>query len=1468
MDKIVKTQAIQPIYKSIRLRKLKSGEKYTDGLRVVDNMDVGVVFPFERTKEGIAAGVQSILGNSYQRKVFQYWIPKLFKMKELMFERKIVKSINKPFNPTTILKDFKSKKTTYYHKIARNTIYDFSSILSNLVPNFNEVKEWNTSLAFKNIDNFIVEWLKFVLINPINKETVSFLTNIFLYGEGVKKDFKYSLIGIKIKIDQTSVLRYLNPAVNIPRNIKTNLDDYIPLMILRSLVAGKIGDHISDPTCSKIYALLKDTSIVFYNDRGYSFLYNTFEDDNVSKMSGNQLLMRIKTLFGNIISTNNSDIELEEEIDEEEKQASTKPYAVEKSVKSDDVGKVIEIIKSGDGKEISNLIKSVKKNENKNKFIKFDDTADIVEEEEDEEDTIPDEFNIDDLDNEIDSLEDNPEEEETNQDEEIKKIVTNININVKPKFTEAQERRLAIAREKYKSIVVDGRTIDEILNDLKTKVIDKKVPVNTVNNDKSTNGSLLMDFEKSYIENTLEHDILSVIKSFSENKSINMHIVDVVKTDTSDQMTSKYTYDLKFIDDRQKNHIIKIDIPKIDEDGFLLISGNRKMLKKQLIFLPVVKCKSYEVMVSSNYNKCFIYREGTTLTRGLSSISKLINSDILMNNSKFKLFNGDSSKNNKKYVTNIEFDVIANKYYKFIIGGPETRNSSVYVFNQDDLREMIKKLFPDYKFKNTILPIGINYRTNKVIEYDLASDGGKGICQQIFDDLKYFNVVPNLDDKLLSMNISKRRMYSRIMVQSRKFPLVSFLGGLFGLSKIINTEKMKVQFSEKRIDKDSRLFIKFNNGYLYYNDENIGTSLILNGLAYMDTENYNFEDFDTERPYIDFFFNSVKSRNVYKGHTAFRDLFIDPITKEILIDLNLPTDFLELFLYANSLLSDNSYKPETSLENYRIRGYENISTILYKLISSQYRLYKQSDVGIGRISIQQDAVFSGLHKSFILENYDATNPVNELKDKSIVTFKGPGGVNSDRVFTLDKRSYDYSAIGVLAISSPDGGSVGITKQLTLNPNITSTRGYIISNKSSEDIDKLKLGNLASPEELDVPFLNFNDDPKRISIASTQTQHIIKINNSTPYVVSTGMDKSVPYLVGNTYVPKAKKDGIIEKVDLVNKFIIVKYNDDTKENIKLGLDMQRNSSFYFGNNIIPNVVVGQTVKKGDIIAYEKDFFKKDILGNIRSCQGVLAKMVLHEKSTTDDDSLCITQSLAEKMGTSVIMRKQISLPKKINLIRYNKIGDHVFKYDPLMVFEESEDDYTAELLSNLGDVDDSVLAAAKQMPKANSTGEIVDMKVYFSVPLEELSESLFDFVKEWSKTVNKKIKLNKENGVSTDNLEIQLKPTKPAQTGSTSRINGAIIPDEGGVLVEYFISHNTPMSVGDKSTSNANLKNIVAQVIPRGQEPITEDGIVLDGCISILSVMARMCYSIFQNGVISHALVEKSKSIAKEYLKSL
>ena len=1500
---IVNKQAIIPIYKSLRIRRFKNPGGYKDGLKLVNPMDVGIIFPFARSHEEMAKCVQTILGFQYMMKVKAYWIPRRFRIKEMIFTRKWIRYDNRnPIMMDTLFDNFKMLKSVFLRNLKKNYIFDYSTILNTLFPPFHEKEKWLINRYYQNAENLVIEWLSYILINPNISGNV-IIPNTMAFGGGVLNTHNKILMGIKLSTKNASLAKYIDPSMMIPKILKRDVADYIPILMIRALAAGKMG-YTEDPKLLELYKIIKDLSIVFYNERGIGFIYNTADDVLISKMDGLQAFSMLRGLTKIMISQNDPAAEELTDVDEDESEGSANstmnnvagivdnktPTNVDGVTDNNDLpinGVVGDISKIEDPEldEALSMLSNSKRVDKLSKDMfsvllkaskKMDDDDDldsVIEKddepstEEGEEDTSDDEIELEE--SEEEEVEEemisgetplNPEDEV----DDVKELIKGLARENKPTLTAAQVRRRALIKEKYKSIDIDGRTIEQIVTDTKATTIVNTIPRVTVK-DESIKGSTLVDFEKSYLDNTMEYDIINTIKCFSgTDKSIGMHIVEATKLDTSDQLTHKHTYTFKLIDDKDKRHTIKVDIPKVDQDGFLMIGGNRKILKKQLTLLPVVKCKPDTVMISSNYNKCFIYRQGSVITRNVSILTKLLNKN-LVDNPRFKIFFGDNSKENTSVITNIEYDILASKYHRFIIGNATGANSE-YIFNQKEIREIIKEKIPTYVFKANKLPIGIDWKLRSVIDIDISNQADS-VCNKIFDDIKKYDIIKDFENVISTIGIAKRRMYTRIEVQSRDYALVAFLGALYGLATIINTEKIKVQFTEKRLNGDNRVSIKFKDGYLYYDDMNTSASLLLNGLAYMNCEDYNYDDFNTERPYIDYFYELTKSRNVFKGHIAFKELFIDKITEEVLKDLGLPTDFLELFLYANTLLADNTYKSETSMENYRIRGFENISVILYKSIAAQYRLYKQSSTGTGRLSIQQDQVMVGLHKSFILENYDATNPTNELKSKSIVTFKGPGGINNDRVFTHEKRSMDLSAIGTIAISSTDSGSVGIIKQLTTNPNLTSTRGYVDICKSKNDAKNLDIGDIASPEEADVPFLNYHDDPKRIGVASSQTKHIVKVKGAKSLVISSGMDKCSAYMVGNTNVPKAKFDGVVKTIDNTHNIMIVEYANGTSESIPIGESVQRNSSFYFPNFILPNVNIGQKFKKGDILGYESEFYKKDIFGNIRSSQGVLSKLVLHESSVTDDDSSMITERLSDKMTTSVVKRKQITLSKDTNVLSFSKIGDYKLKGDSVLTFEDSGDEQTNELMATFGDVSEEVMAMARQTPKANATGHIIDMKVYFTVPLEELSDSLYKLVMDWFKAIKKKAKYEKENGVNNINTDILLRVTSPMKAGADLRINGAIIPNDGGVLIEYYIKHEQGMSVGDKLTFNANIKSVVAKVAAHGEEPITEDGIILDGIMGSMSLLARMCYSPFMSGCLGHVFVESSKQIAKEFLES-
>ena len=177
--------AIHSIFKSLRIRKFRNGSNFKDGLRLTDKSNVGVIFPFERTHEELAEGVQTVLGYQYNQKIFNFWIPRRFRIKENIFFRKFVRyDSNKVIRTNTILPLLRIKKSTFLKTISKNYLFDYTLVLQKLFPKFDDYKEWNISRAVMNFENFIIDWVKFIIKSPlINDEILN--VNTFMVGGGV-----------------------------------------------------------------------------------------------------------------------------------------------------------------------------------------------------------------------------------------------------------------------------------------------------------------------------------------------------------------------------------------------------------------------------------------------------------------------------------------------------------------------------------------------------------------------------------------------------------------------------------------------------------------------------------------------------------------------------------------------------------------------------------------------------------------------------------------------------------------------------------------------------------------------------------------------------------------------------------------------------------------------------------------------------------------------------------------------------------------------------------------------------------------------------------------------------------------------------------------------------------------------------------------------------------------------------------
>ena len=98
-----------------------------------------------------------------------------------------------------------------------------------------------------------------------------------------------------------------------------------------------------------------------------------------------------------------------------------------------------------------------------------------------------------------------------------------------------------------------------------------------------------------------------------------------------------------------------------------------------------------------------------------------------------------------------------------------------------------------------------------------------------------------------------------------------------------------------------------------------------------------------------------------------------------------------------------------------------------------------------------------------------------------VSSKGFNGVNLDDSYTIPRRSYDPSMIGIISPSTSPDGQCGISRHLSLEPNITNLRGFTEDKWDKQN--ELTDVNIFCPSEMTMPIAASVDDPSRLGCFS-------------------------------------------------------------------------------------------------------------------------------------------------------------------------------------------------------------------------------------------------------------------------------------------------------------------------------------------------------------------------------------------------
>ena len=652
----------------------------------------------------------------------------------------------------------------------------------------------------------------------------------------------------------------------------------------------------------------------------------------------------------------------------------------------------------------------------------------------------------------------------------------------------------AVNREKSQALLSSAK-LKDIIERGKSKSIEQEEVQQMENINPELNKRLRSNaFDKAYAEKKFMNDIVRVFTNFSEDSDIPLDIIDFQVEETSDDQTSKETIYVTLRDDLNVQHKITIDLPKVYEGKYIRVNGGKKIINKMFVMLPIVKTKPNEVWITTDYNKLIIERFGRKINSQVDYLGRVIEKLDFRNYPGLSYRRGNSLTVNGKYQTSLEYSELSQRILSLSLP------NYTFVFNQKLLRDEIEEKGKQFSYDTaTYFPVGFYKRStvilSKITTGELTTLTGDGTYKPLPEDASTVTnvstfLITKLDEategalkSLLSFSVKANESltYSRVKIVNKRVPMIVLLAYEVGLFDVLNRYgiEYKLYRKEPRLSiRDNKAKIKFADAWLVYDTSKVRNTLLLGGLRVLDTDQYDLVDFNGKEPYLDYFQTEFNSRNVAKGIHNAMTLLLDPVTKEILAEMNLPTNVIDLLLTANTMLEDLEAKQFNDLNIYRMRGTEQIPALLYKIIADSYRSYKDSmnNRNPTKLSVPKNILIKNLMELSTVDEASDLNPSLEIDKQTSVTYRGVSGRNSADSYTEEIRGFDKSMEGILSILTPDSATVGIVRQLSTNPNIKSVRGFLDTSGDTTDPTSVY-----SPVELLNNYTSRHADPPRVGI---------------------------------------------------------------------------------------------------------------------------------------------------------------------------------------------------------------------------------------------------------------------------------------------------------------------------------------------------------------------------------------------------
>lgn len=1008
-------------------------------------------------------------------------------------------------------------------------------------------------------------------------------------------------------------------------------------------------------------------------------------------------------------------------------------------------------------------------------------------------------------------------------------------------ISQARRKRMSLLNDKFLKSSLNNKPISQLLEEEADQPLRSTDIPEVQSIDEQWDGLKKVNFDKQY---DLDADIVRAIHAFTENKTIPMSIIKIDKDDTSTSEDSVWTYRVQLEDANGTRHNLTFDVPKLIDNRFMRLRGNDKTISGQLINLPIIKTGPTTSQLVTNYNKIMINKYGqqgkstNTTAAIIRSLYKILENKYKGCTTIKKIAIGSNLKITAKYILPMEYIDISSQF-SYI----EFKDGTKILFNQDELRNT-----PEFKDPGEgILAYGINTKDKTVLAAE-DDDVVRMINSKLMTDAAYQEQFKKYYKQ------GKTVAHARASINQMNIPVICVMAYSVGLSEALNRAKVQWNVYEKR-PTATKNYIKFKDGFLEY-DDSPETSLLVSGLFEINTEDYTIAETNGVAMWLDVL-DQYGGRIKANGLDAFYNLMMDPITVEVCKKYNLPTDYITALGYASSLLADNQYNKHTDITGNRFRTNERLAHFVYKSLATAYQLflaeYKNGRTD-SKMFMKRSAVIDLTLADSTASDLSILTPLLEMETANTVTFKGLSGLNSDRSYNLEKRTYDKSMVNKLAMSTGFAGNVGINRQTTINMAINDTRGYIYNNKNEEG--KMNDVNTLSITEALTPFGSTHDDPFRTAMTFIQTsKHGMRTRRSDPLLVTNGADQALPYMTSDTFAFKAKYKGVI--TELTDDYMIIRYPEqDMVEHVDLRNRIEKNSDggFFVNLKLDTDLKVGSKVKPGDIVAYDKSSYSDNVgTGNLSYNIGTLAKIAIMNTDEGFEDSAIISDKLSGDMSSDVVLQIDVRLNKEDIVDFIAKVGTPVQEGDTLFTYQiASEDETSNDILAKLKLDGDEAGDLGKIKVKSKVTGVLQGIKIYRTNELEELSPTLRKTVEDYESSINKTKKRLEKLNISTKEYD------STGKLPATGKLKHA----EDKVLIEFYVKYDDTMGVGDKLVYYSALKGVVKSIFPKGKEPVSEyrRDEKVHTLLATHSINGRMVGSVLIMAAMNKVLIELSRHV--------